>query len=177
MNGDYTYDEKMYLILSETKYKRFPYETRDLGDDMSIVNQAILDYFKPRFLMDHRTRCAYEFMDANENLTTVKDKDICWDHIADLPSDSQFVARQKCFHYPSFVRQYKNGVAMVVWQLNPDGRYYMDDDGFGMTDDEEINIYGFIDRTGQVVLPFRTIKDYSELETLRKEAEGAVKSR
>ena len=53
----------------------------------------------------------------------------------------------------------------------------MDDDGFGMTDDEEINIYGFIDRTGQVVLPFRTIKDYSELETLRKEAEGAVKSR
>jgi len=42
----------------------------------------------------------------------------------------------------------------VRWQINPDGRYYMDDDGFGMTDDEEITLLGKIDRTGKVVVPF-----------------------
>ena len=36
----------------------------------------------------------------------------------------------------------------------PDGRYYMDDDGFGITDDEEIALIGKIDRTGKVVVPF-----------------------
>jgi len=177
MTGNYTYDEKMYLILSESKYTRSPYETKNLNEDMSLVYQCILGYYKPRFLMDHRTRCAYEFMDANETLTTVRDEDIRWDSVSELPSDSQFVARQKCFHYPSFIRHYENGVAMVLWQLNPDGRYYMDDDGFGMTDDEEINIYGFIDRQGHVVLPFRTIKNALELKKLRKEAELAVKNR
>lgn len=59
----------------------------------------------------------------------------------------------------------------MQWQLNPDGRYYMDDDGFGMTDDEEINIYGIIDTEGRVVVKFQTINNYKDLEKLRKEAE------
>ena len=84
------------------------------------------------------------------------------------------VIRGKCFHYPSFIRSFQNGVALVEWQLNPDGRYYTDDDGFGMTDDEEVNIYGFIDRLGNVVMSFRAVKNYRELNTLRLEAESAV---
>jgi len=47
----------------------------------------------------------------------------------------------------------------------------MDDDGFGMTDDEEINIYGIIDTEGRVVVKFQTINNYKDLEKLRKEAE------
>ena len=31
---------------------------------------------------------------------------------------------------------------------------YRDEDGFGMTDDEEINLYGTIDRKGKVVKKF-----------------------
>lgn len=45
-------------------------------------------------------------------------------------------------------------MAEVRWQLNPDGMYYRDEDGFGMTDDEEINLYGAIDRKGKVVKKF-----------------------
>ena len=48
----------------------------------------------------------------------------------------------------------KNGVAEVEWQLNLDGMYYRDEDGFGMTDDEEIKLYGAIDRKGKVVKKF-----------------------
>ena len=67
-------------------------------------------------------------------------------------------------------------MAEVSWQLNPDGRYYMDDDGFGMTNDEEITIYGFIDQNANVVVKFRNInKRYGELDKMRKEAEEKVK--
>lgn len=50
-------------------------------------------------------------------------------------------------------------MAKVSWQINPDGRYYMDDDGFGMTDDEEITIYGYIDHKGKVVSKFHAINN------------------
>ena len=43
----------------------------------------------------------------------------------------------------------------IGWQLTPDGRYYMDEDGYGMTDDEEITIYGQIDQQGKVVKKFK----------------------
>ena len=69
-------------------------------------------------------------------------------------------------------------MAEVCWQLNPDGMYYMDEDGFGMTDDEEVEIYGFIDREGKMVSKFRHIhKNWDLLEQMQTEAEAAVKSK
>ena len=54
----------------------------------------------------------------------------------------------------------------------------MDDDGFGMTDDEEIEIYGFIDQNARVVVKFKNINEnYRELDRMRKEAEEIVKHR
>ena len=50
----------------------------------------------------------------------------------------------------------------------------MDDDGFGMTADDEIEIYGFIDTEGKVIVKFQKINDYRDLERLRKEAEEIV---
>ena len=58
-------------------------------------------------------------------------------------------------HFPTHVGYYENGIAKVWWQINPDGRYYMDEDGYGMTDDEEIQLIGAIDRTGKVVEKYR----------------------
>lgn len=42
----------------------------------------------------------------------------------------------------------------MKWVVNPDGMYYRDEDGFGMTDDDEINLEGAIDRKGNVVKKF-----------------------
>ncbi|MBO5679857.1 MAG: hypothetical protein J6S11_07860 [Bacteroidaceae bacterium] len=50
-------------------------------------------------------------------------------------------------------------LAEVHWQLNPDGRYYRDDDGYGMTDDEEITVCGFIDADMNVLVKFQYIGD------------------
>ena len=87
----------------------------------------------------------------------------------------RYMAQCLSFHFPSFIREFRNGVAQVDWQLNPDGRYYMDDDGYGMTPDVEINIHGFIDRNGHVLVKFRYVSDNKELEVMRKEAEQIEK--
>ena len=126
-DADMSEEERWYKRLCAPQYKEYPYEQRDLGEGMTLVNQVIGEYWKPRYLMDNSerasTRCFYR-------------------------------AKVHSFHFPVHVYQYKNCVAEVEWQLNPDGMYYRDEDGFGMTDDEEINLYGAIDRKGKVVKKF-----------------------
>ena len=147
-------EEKLYKSLCASQYKDRPYEQRDLGEGMTLVNQVIGEYWKPRYLMDNEAKCAYEFISGDEVLQTVTDEDIDWDSLKGIPQDALDRAKAHSFHFPGHIYQYENGVAEVEWQLNPDGMYYRDEDGFGMTDDEEINLYGAIDRKGKVVKRF-----------------------
>lgn len=170
--------QKLYTELNTEKYRQRSYEVQDLDEDMAVINESMWGWWKPRYLLNHNTRCAYEFIDSNQLLLTVTENDIDWDSLSDLPEDAIGRARALSFHFPSFIRHFENGVAEVSWQLNPDGRYYMDEDGYGMTDDEEITIYGFIDQQAKVVVKFMNINEcYGELDKMRKEAENIVRSR
>ena len=151
---DMSEEEKLYRELCLSQYQGLSLVQNDLGEDMALVTQVIGRYWKPRYLMDKEARCAYEFMSIDEVLQIVTDEDIDWDSLKGLPQDAFDRAKAHSFHFPGHVYQYKNGVAEVEWQLNPDGMYYRDEDGFGMTDDEEINLYGAIDRKGKVVKRF-----------------------
>ncbi len=46
----------------------------------------------------------------------------------------------------------------MLWQVQPDGRYWADEDGFGMTNDEEITLYSFLDGDGRFTAPFRVYR-------------------
>ena len=151
---DMSEEEKLYRELCLSQYQGLPLVQNDLGEDMALVTQVIGRYWKPRYLMDKEARCAYEFMSIDEVLQIVTDEDIDWDSLKGLSQDAFERAKAHSFHFPGHVYQYKNGVAEVEWQLNPDGMYYRDEDGFGMTDDEEINLYGSIDKKGKVVKKF-----------------------
>ena len=151
---DMSEEEKLYRELCLSQYQGLPLVQNDWGEDMALVTQVIGRYWKPRYLMDKEARCAYEFMSIDEVLQIVTDEDIDWDSMKGLPQDAFDRAKAHSFHFPGHVYQYKNGVAEVRWQLNPDGMYYRDEDGFGMTDDEEVNLYGAIDRKGKVVEKF-----------------------
>lgn len=50
------------------------------------------------------------------------------------------------------------------WEVNPDGMYYRDEDGFGKTDDDEINLEGAIDRKSNVVKKFSLEQQPSKIE-------------
>lgn len=144
----------LYKELQSSKYRTYPCETKSLGEGMDIVNEVICGYWKPRFLVDHNVKTAVEFMNKSEKLVTVKPEDIDWESLTHLEEVVVDRARKLDFGFPSFVYLYENGIAEVSWQLNPDGMYYMDEDGYGMTDDQEVTIWGAIDRQGHVVTKF-----------------------
>lgn len=49
----------------------------------------------------------------------------------------------------------KDGRASVSWMLQPDGRYFSDEDGFGAEDCTEICLYSHLDEEGNFTEPFQ----------------------
>ena len=147
-------EEKLYKVLGTSRYNESPYSQGSLGEGMTLVRQAIDGYCKPRYLMDDDAKCAYEFMSEREQLVAVTDDDIDWGSLEGLSEKVVDIVKCRAFVFPGDIYHYENGVAEVRWEINPDGRFYCDEDGFGMTNDKEINLYGVIDRKGKVVKKF-----------------------
>lgn len=147
--------QALYKTLGASVYECYPYERRELGEGMAVINLVMCGYWKPRYLVDDRNGTAVEFMNGNTVLQTITAGDIDWDSLKCVSEIALERARNLDAHFPTFISKFKDGVAEVSWQINPDGQYYMDDDGFGMTDDEEISLHGRIDRNGRAVGKFR----------------------
>lgn len=69
--------------------------------------------------------------------------------------------------------RFKDGVCALCWMLYPDGRYFADEDGFGMEDNDEENVYAIIDTNLDIIEPFRPLKD---IKSHLKEIRGDVKA-
>lgn len=54
-----------------------------------------------------------------------------------------------------WIYTYKDGKASVEWTLQPDGRYFADEDGFGWESFDEITLYSSIDTNGLFTEPFK----------------------
>ncbi|MDE6097380.1 MAG: hypothetical protein K2L80_08360 [Muribaculaceae bacterium] len=173
-----TYDEKMYRILYSDRYDTGKYRKQKLDEGMEVVNQVIFGWWKPRFLLNHNRKTAYEWMTSDQQLAIVDAEHIDWASMKGLPEEAIATLQCYSFQYPSFIRRFENGIAEVQWQLIPDGRYWRDDEGFGMTDDVELNIFGFIDQQANIISKFRyyTDKERSEhiLDKVHKEAVKAI---
>ena len=65
-----------------------------------------------------------------------------------------------------------NGTILMIWEVQPDGRYWEDGGGFGSTSDQEIRLYSIIDGQGRYTGPFRLynigVKDYYTESDLRR---------
>ena len=57
----------------------------------------------------------------------------------------------------------KNGLIALSWMLYPDGRYFADEDGFGMEDNDELKVYCVMDDNLNVVRPFTPVDDVTAL--------------
>lgn len=59
--------------------------------------------------------------------------------------------------YTSFVARvwhFCDGYACFEWMVQPDGRYYTDEYGFGAERDEEVTLYALLDEKGRFVTKF-----------------------
>ena len=171
-------DEKLYMVLSTMDFTRNGYRVSELGEGMSVIEQVIWGWWKQRYLIDNKRYRAYEIMDGNMDFVNFTTDDVDWNSIKQLPEKAKMQAQEMSAQFPTFIRGFRKGVAEVSWQLNPDGRYYMDDDGYGMTSDEEITIYGYIDAEMNVLSKFQYIdEDWVRLDKMRREAKAALSNR
>lgn len=60
----------------------------------------------------------------------------------------------------------ENGLADFVWTVQPDGYYWADDDGFGIENDCEVELYAKFNKHGRFVTQFM---DYGDMRQAEKE--------
>lgn len=148
------------------------------GEDMGCLGDLVHENWKQRYLIDFIDRRAYEFIGTDACFKQISEEDIDWESLKGVPQKALQRAHGLDAHFPTEFGKFQNGVADIYWMLNPDGMYYADSDGYGMTDDEEVELHGFIDRQGRVVGKLRNINDdWKLLRQMRAEAEEFIKQR
>jgi uncharacterized protein YegL len=113
---------------------------------------------------------------ANGNLL-VDDNDIDYDAIAKECENGNCNAQAKAIRYAGLNRWdgFKDGLCAISWMLYPDGRYFADEDGFGIEDNDKEEVYAIIDTDLNIVEPFRPIKDVATyMEEIRKNKRESV---
>ncbi len=148
---------ELYKILSADFKAERKFYFANRGEDMMQAREKDSSRI---FLVNKKTKEAWELLTANGRFSF-------WDASAveiastfSLPYQSQRNAVEQRAPYYFGINEFKDGVAYVSWTLQPDGRYYADEDGFGMTDDEEINFYAFIDTKANVLVPFQPMDNH-----------------
>lgn len=107
----------------------------------------------------------------------VDDNDIDYDAIANVCENGIGKAKAKVIRYAGLNRWdgFKDGLCAISWTLYPDGRYFADEDGFGMEDNDEEEVYAIIDTNLNIVEPFRPIENVAAyLTEIRKNKRESV---
>lgn len=115
-------------------------------------------YYMEGYLYDSaKNMCLYKDGQLIRQITDEKA------HFIDFPGvehgsweNSLEVSMEPALRYGFFLKKFgEDGLAELIWRVQPDGRYYADEDGFGMSDQEEIMLRAKFDKTGKFVTPFR----------------------
>jgi len=111
------------------------------------------------FLVNNENKEAWELVNAVGTFSLWNASAVELSSVFCLPSRAQRNAMSIKVPYYFGIEYYKNGVTLVVWTLQPDECCYADSEGFGMTDDDEIKIYAYIDKEGHILVPFQPMDD------------------
>lgn len=128
----------------------------------------------PLFFANYFTGKARQLLDENSNLVGFVDRDFDWEKLKTV--EHPYDVNHKHVDYGGLGRNndYRNGICCLCWMLHPDGRYYADEDGFGMEDDDEENIYCVINSDLRIVIPWQPMTD-EEMATRMREARDKAK--
>lgn len=147
----------------------------DIDEDMWAIGKVTCSYMIPRFIVDRRFIRAYELVTERSHLSAFTEKDVDWDSIKNISDKVREKIRDLYSPFHTYVGKFCNGVAQVDWVVNPDGMFYADSDGYGMTNDKEVELTAFIDRHCNTIVKFRNFNDdWNALKAMRKEAEDIV---
>ena len=122
-----------------------------LGNGMAMLRRGRYEIF----LLNTSTGLMRQFVDREEKLlvkdTEVNDRQIRG-HLSHGYSwlDNRIASFGGLHTWGGF----KNGFCALDWTLYPDGRYFADEGGFGMEDNDEEVVYCIINKNLDIVVPF-----------------------
>ena len=126
--------------LGEGFYFEFDEVSNGMGG-YRMINVYLLKIDDPSF-----KRCIIDKSGMIENFPGIVDGD--WKKELEFP-----LGKKTQFRF--WIYAYKEGKALVEWTLQPDGRYFEDEDGFGAENCEEITLYSYLDTNGLFTEPFK----------------------
>lgn len=56
--------------------------------------------------------------------------------------------------FANFIYPFVEDKAVFIWMVQPDGRYWADEDVYGMRDDNEVTLYALFNKEGRFITPF-----------------------
>jgi hypothetical protein len=150
-------------------------DTSDIGDEL--VTEGLTR------VIGNKKDCGYancdgklviQLTDKDGKLVFATKEDINWED--PLVKEYEYTIKRLSAEYYFGGYDFKNGVALVMWTVLPDGRYFADEDGFGAEDNDEVNIYCYIDKQGKVLVKFQSMTE-NQIKAFRKTAEEIAASR
>lgn len=84
---------------------------------MSLVHQSLFGWWKPRFLMDHRSEEAFEFMDLDECFVNFSETDVDLKSLKGLSDELLERAQRGYAGFPTHIGPFKGGRAEVAWGI------------------------------------------------------------
>ena len=124
----------------------------NLGEGMSIAEKSPA---REMYLINHITHEAWMVRSYDGTLIQWTTADVDMEELEDVENSGN--ARVMWAQYGFNIGLFRGGRAIVSWTLHPEGTYFADPDGFGMTDDEEVKVYGIVDTQCKIVKPFSLI--------------------
>lgn len=110
-------------------------------------------------------------VDENGRLVGFTKKDVDYESVGKLEHSGDAYAMETCYGGIGRYWDFKDGICVLCWTLYPDGRYFADSDGFGMEDNDEVEVYAIIDRHMHVLIPFQSMTESEMRENCRKARE------
>lgn len=128
---------------------------------VDFYDAAITGSWNARYLINHSTQCAYIVKDNKKKVGWIKNKDIDWDGISELPKEVQRRICGRVCKYDFGIFDFENGAAKIMWQISPNGEHHYLDKYYGgkTTDEKDIRLYGVIDTNCKIVEKLHIIID------------------
>ena len=130
---------------------------------------------KQTFLVNTDLGRSYPIAAPDGTLVGFTQDDIEWENVNQLEHNYDAKRLQACYSFG--IGDFSDGVACVNWMLYPDGRYFGDEDGFGMEDNDEVNVSAYIDTECHVLVKFQDMEDPVKSRELYQKALSMVKSK
>lgn len=136
----------------------------DLGEGM----EMLLSTSRMRIIINKETGKWREFVDDYGYLL-ITDDEIDYDAMEKGCPHYSRPDKKMSYGHLNRWSSFKEGICALTWTVYPDGRYFADEDGFGMEHNPEEEAYCIIDKDLNIIVPWQPFHDIDEaLEEIRR---------